>query len=280
MPSVGTCVRAVVVVHRNVKCSCQSYAIIGNRVHYVMYGWPLMMSMMAVDSLRNLHINSWRVKNKNGKSVANEAKQGHHRHQHSLIIKVGFKVGGKFYNEVNLTPRVLGGQFDTKSVKESIWHRSQFDTKSVKESIWHRHQFDTGPIWIYPIHISKMYMPHQPCARRAHRHPQTKQHPTIVGRIYPIQIHISENVHFPTMCPKGTQTPPNWTTLYNCWKNVSNTNCNTINIWCQIGASVKLTLLHPWCQIDPFTLLVSNWLRCQIGAGVKLSSNLGNQGRF
>ena len=50
-----------------------------------------MMSMMAVDSLRNLHINSWRVKNKNGESVANQAKQGHHRHQHSLEIEVGFK---------------------------------------------------------------------------------------------------------------------------------------------------------------------------------------------
>ena len=53
----------------------------------------------------------------------------------------------QFDTGVNLTPRVWGGQFDTKSVKESIWHRYQFDTKSVKESIWHRHQFDTGPIW-------------------------------------------------------------------------------------------------------------------------------------
>ena len=44
----------------------------------------------------------------------------------------------------NLAPRVLWGQFGTKSVKESIWHRTQFGTKSVKgvnlapESIWHR----------------------------------------------------------------------------------------------------------------------------------------------
>ena len=53
----------------------------------------------------------------------------------------------QFDTGVNLTPRVLGGQFDTKSEKESIWHRSQFDTESVKGSIWHRHRFDTGPIW-------------------------------------------------------------------------------------------------------------------------------------
>ena len=49
----------------------------------------------------------------------------------------------------------------------------------------------------------------QPCARGAHRHPPNEQHPTNVGRIYPRQIHISENVHPPTLCPKGTQTPPN-----------------------------------------------------------------------
>ena len=33
----------------------------------------IMMIMMTMDSLRNLHINSWRVENKNGKNVANEA---------------------------------------------------------------------------------------------------------------------------------------------------------------------------------------------------------------
>ena len=41
----------------------------------------------------------------------------------------------------------------------------------------------------------------------------------------------------------------------------------------------KLSLLHSWCQIDSFTLLVSNWLfctlgvklvRCQIDSGAKL----------
>ena len=53
----------------------------------------------------------------------------------------------QFDTGVNLAPRVLGGQFGTKSVKESIWHRYQFGTKSVKESIWHRSQFGTGPIW-------------------------------------------------------------------------------------------------------------------------------------
>ena len=35
---------------------------------------------------------------------------------------------------------------------------------------------------------------------------------------------------------------------------------------CQIDSGVKLTPLHSWCQIGP----VSNWLRCQIGTGVKL----------
>ena len=53
----------------------------------------------------------------------------------------------QFDTGVNLTP----DQFDTKSTKESIWHRSQFDTKSVKESIWHqeckRVNLTPGPIW-------------------------------------------------------------------------------------------------------------------------------------
>ena len=46
----------------------------------------------------------------------------------------------------------------------------------------------------------------------------------------------------------------------------------------------KLSLLHSWCQIDSFVLLVSNWSgvkltpvpnwqRCQIGAGAKLPAN-------
>ena len=80
----------------------------------------------------------------------------------------------------NLAPRVLWGQFGTKSVKESIWHRTQFGTKSVKgvnlapESIWHRtnlaprvqkSQFGTGPnlapesIWHHAkgIHFITLY---------------------------------------------------------------------------------------------------------------------------
>ena len=68
-----------------------------------------------------------------------------------------------------------------------------------------------------------MYRP-QPFAQRAHRHPPTEQNPTIVGRIHPTQIHISDHVQAPTLCPKGTLTPPNWTTLHNCWQNISNTN--------------------------------------------------------
>ena len=46
---------------------------------------------------------------------------------------------------------------------------------------------------------------------------------TIVGRTYPIQIYVSEHVHALTLCLKGTQTPPNLTTLNNCWQNISHT---------------------------------------------------------
>ena len=42
-----------------------------------------------------------------------------------------------------------------------------------------------------------------------------------------------------------------------------------LHSWCQIGSGAKLTLLNSWCQIGP----VPNWLRCQIDAGAKLSSN-------
>ena len=48
-----------------------------------------------------------------------------------------------------------------------------------------------------------------------------------------------------------------------------------LHSWCQIGTGAKLTLLHSWCQIDLLTLLVPNWLRCQIDSGAKLSSNPG-----
>ena len=46
---------------------------------------------------------------------------------------------------------------------------------------------------------------------------------TIVGRTYPIQIYVSEHVHALTLCLNGTQTPPNLTTLNNCWQNISHT---------------------------------------------------------
>ena len=36
---------------------------------------------------------------------------------------------------------------------------------------------------------------------------QLSHAPQIVGSIYPIQQHIFINVHFPTLCPKGTQKP-------------------------------------------------------------------------
>ena len=38
---------------------------------------------------------------------------------------------------------------------------------------------------------------------------------------------------------------------------------------CQIGPGVKLTLLHSWCQIG----MVSNWCRCQIDSFTLLVSN-------
>ena len=40
------------------------------------------------------------------------------------------------------------------------------------------------------LQLSLLLYMTQPCARRAHRHPPSEQHPTIVGRIYPIQTHI------------------------------------------------------------------------------------------
>ena len=36
----------------------------------------------------------------------------------------------------------------------------------------------------------------------------TSIYPPIVGSICPIQIYVIENVHSPSLCPKGTQTPP------------------------------------------------------------------------
>ena len=54
------------------------YVSVCHKTHYLMMMILIMMTMimmimMRMDSLRNLHINSWRVENKNGKSVANEA---------------------------------------------------------------------------------------------------------------------------------------------------------------------------------------------------------------
>ena len=43
-----------------------------------------------------------------------------------------------------------------------------------------------------------MFIP-QPCAQRAHRHPPTEQHSTIVGSMYSTEIHILKNVHSPTL---------------------------------------------------------------------------------
>ena len=75
-----------------------------------------------------------------------------------------------------------------------------------------------GSIYPIPMYIYQIMYTPQPLAQRAHRQPPTEKCPPIVGSIYPIQIHILENVHSPTLCPKGTQTPPNWTTFHNCWQ--------------------------------------------------------------
>ena len=127
-----------------------------------------------------------------------------------------------------------------------------------------------------------------PKGTQSHRRPPTEQHPTIVGKIYPIQIHTLYTVHVPTMCPKGTQNPPTELhstivgkiypvqitiqLIYGVKSSISilmvsnwcqcqigaGVKLSLSHSWCQIGTSDKLTLLHSWCQIDSFTLLVSN----------------------
>ena len=54
--------------------------------------------------------------------------------------------------------------------------------------------------------------------------------PQIVGSIYPIQIYISINIHFPSLCPKGTKKPSNLHLSPNCWHGISN-----INIYFQLS---------------------------------------------
>ena len=53
---------------------------------------------------------------------------------------------------------------------------------------------------------------------------QLSHAPQIVGSIYPIQQHIFINVHFPTLCPKGTQKPYNLHSSPKCWPVISNIN--------------------------------------------------------
>ena len=83
-----------------------------------------------------------------------------------------------------------------------------------------------------------------------HRHPPTEQHPTIVGRLYPMQIHFSKNVHSPTLCSKGTQTPPNWTTFSNCWQHISNTLCICVFLYREL-ISYGTNVLGNQCPREP-----------------------------
>ena len=56
----------------------------------------------------------------------------------------------------------------------------------------------------YKYMSQNMYMP-QPCARRAHRQPQTEQHSTIVGRIYPIQMYTPQTNNTPKLLAEHIQ---------------------------------------------------------------------------
>ena len=48
---------------------------------------------------------------------------------------------------------------------------------------------------------------------------------------YHVQYKSQKKVLSPTLCPKGTQTPLNWTTYPICWQYTSNTNmCNSENV--------------------------------------------------
>ena len=67
----------------------------------------------------------------------------------------------------------------------------------------------------------------QPCARRAHRHPPSEQHPTNVGKIYPIQIYIRKCTSPPPCARRAHRHPPTW--IY------SANNCGVLFSW---GVSV------------------------------------------
>ena len=43
---------------------------------------------MMIILIENLHIDSWRVKDKDGKSVPHQTQQSHHWHQHSLVFVI------------------------------------------------------------------------------------------------------------------------------------------------------------------------------------------------
>ena len=63
-------------------------------------------------------------------------------------------------------------------------------------------------------------------------------------------------------CTLGVKLVP----VSNCPFYTLGVKLSSSHSWCQIDSGVKSSPLHSWCQIGP----VSNWLRCQIGTGVKL----------
>ena len=83
-----------------------------------------------------------------------------------------------------------------------------FTTPNVKCDVHHpRHSPPPCKMQHSPPPTFRMYIL-QPCAEGHTETPLNEQHSTIVGSIYPIQIHILETVHSRILCPKGTQTPP------------------------------------------------------------------------
>ena len=78
----------------------------------------------------------------------------------------------------------------------------------------------------------------------------------------------------PTLGPKGPKTPNKLHISPNCWHDIYNTNVNTTtythtpNCWHDI---YNIFFIIHGVKLSISTLMVSNWSRCQIGPGVKLS---------
>ena len=66
----------------------------------------------------------------------------------------------------------------------------------------------------------------------------------IVGIMYPIQICISKNVHSPTLCPKGTQKPPNLHSSPKRWHAII--HISNINIYLQVTYTPQIVgIIYP-----------------------------------